>query len=272
MNEIMCKATPYSTDIIRKNNDLIQKSRFSLTAQQQKVVLYLISQIKPYDDDFKLYRFSIKEFCEICHIDCKSGKNYSDLKDAIKRIADKSIWIKQTNTGKQTLVRWIEKPFIDDNSGVIELRLDADLKPYLLHLTGNYTEYEWIWIAQFESKYSIRLYEFLQSIHYSRLGTYERTFELDEIRSILDAENYTTFADFSRRVLVPATTEVSKYSDKEVGFERVYTGRKVTGITFKVKTKDVTDQMQTILSAEGSCPNSEAGPEDAAMENTGETL
>lgn len=57
-----------------------------------------------------------------------------------------------------------------------------------------------------------------------------------------------------------------------MNFERVYTGRKVTGITFKVKTKNVTDQMQTILSAEGSCPNSEAGPEDAATEDTGETL
>lgn len=249
MNELMCKSMPYSTDIIRKNNDLIQKSRFSLSTQQQKVVLYLISQIKPSDDDFKLYRFSIKEFCEVCHIDSKSGKNYSDLKYAIKRIADKSIWIKQTDTGKQTLVRWIEKPFIDDNSGVIELRLDADLKPYLLHLTDNYTEYEWICIARFESKYSIRLYEFLQSINYSKLEYYERTFELAELRTILDAENYTTFADLYRRVLVPATTEVTKYSDKEVHLERVYTGRKVTGITFKVKAKEM-DQVEMLPSAE----------------------
>lgn len=250
MNKLMCAATSCSTDIIRKNNDLIQKSRFSLTTQQQKVVLYLISQIKPYDDDFKLYRFSIKDFCEICHIDPKSGKNYSDLKNAIKRIADKSIWIKQTDTGKQTLVRWIEKPFIDDNSGVIELRLDADLKPYLLHLTDNYTEYEWIWIAQFESKYSIRLYEFLQSINDAQCGYYERTLELSELRRVLDAENYTIFADLYRRVLVPATTEVTKYSDKEVRMERVYTGRRVTGITFKVRSKENMGRLNGIHTTE----------------------
>lgn len=90
-----------------KANELIQKSRFSLTLQQQKIVLYLISQITMYDEDFKLYEFSIVEFCKVCGIDYESGKNYADLKAAIKEIADKSVWIRLAN-GKQTLVRWIE--------------------------------------------------------------------------------------------------------------------------------------------------------------------
>ena len=40
-----------------KANDLIQKSRFSLSVQQQKIVLYLISQITQFDTEFKLYDF-----------------------------------------------------------------------------------------------------------------------------------------------------------------------------------------------------------------------
>lgn len=76
---------------IIKANELIQKSRFSLSLQQQKIVLYLISQFTPYDEDFKLYNFSIAEFCRVCGITLDSGKNYSDLKAAIKEIADKSI-------------------------------------------------------------------------------------------------------------------------------------------------------------------------------------
>ena len=74
-----------------KANELIQKSRFTLTLQQQKVVLYLISQITPYDDDFKLYEFSINEFCKVCGIDETNGKNYLDLKQAVKDIADNLI-------------------------------------------------------------------------------------------------------------------------------------------------------------------------------------
>ena len=37
--------------VVRKANALIQKSRFSLTTQQQKVILYLISRISPQDKD-----------------------------------------------------------------------------------------------------------------------------------------------------------------------------------------------------------------------------
>ena len=67
-----------------KSNDLIQKSRFDLSLQEQKIILYLISQITPYDEEFKLYEFSIQDFCNICGIDHTSGGNYADLKKAVK--------------------------------------------------------------------------------------------------------------------------------------------------------------------------------------------
>ena len=78
---------------VRKSNELIQKSRFNLSLQQQKIILFLISQITPYDEEFKTYHFNIIEFCNICGIDIKGGKSYEELKDNIKAIADKSMWI-----------------------------------------------------------------------------------------------------------------------------------------------------------------------------------
>ena len=62
-----------------KSNDLIQRSRFDLSLQEQKIILYLISQITPYDEEFQLYEFSIADFCKICGIDHTSGGNYADL-------------------------------------------------------------------------------------------------------------------------------------------------------------------------------------------------
>lgn len=120
-----------------KSNDLIQKSWSSLSLQQQKIVLYLISQITPFDDDFKLYTFSINEFCKICRIDEGNGKNYANLKAAIKEIADKRLWIKLKN-GQQTLMRWIEKPYIDEGNGEIKVKFDKYMRPYLLHLQSNF--------------------------------------------------------------------------------------------------------------------------------------
>ena len=233
---------------IRKNtvvkaNDLIQKSRFSLSLQQQKVVLYLISQITPIDEDFKLYEFSIVEFCKVCGIDYDSGKNYADLKAAIKEIADKSVWIRLAN-GKQTLVRWIEKPYIDDNSGIVQIKLDADMKPYLLQLKENFTQYELLWTLNFKSKYTIRLYELVKSIHYHELDTYSREFELEELRQMLGAETYKTYQTFKVRVLEPAIEEINQYSDKNVSYEPIKNGRSVSKIRLTITTKDTLDRIK----------------------------
>ncbi len=39
-----------------KSNDLIQKSRFNLSLQEQKIILYLISKVKPEDTEEKIIR------------------------------------------------------------------------------------------------------------------------------------------------------------------------------------------------------------------------
>jgi len=223
--------------MVTKANELIQKSRFSLSLQQQKIVLYLISQITPYDEDFKLYKFSIPEFCRVCGIDGTSGRNYEALKSAIKEISDKSIWITLEN-GKQTLVRWIEKPYIDTGKGFVQIRLDNDMRPYLLQLKANFTSYELIWTLHFRSKFTIRLYEVIKSIHFHNLELYRKKYSVDELKALLDGETYKEYRDFKRRVLKPAVEEINAYSDKKVEFEEIKSGRKVIIIEFTVASKD----------------------------------
>lgn len=220
-----------------KSNDLIQKSRFSLSLQQQKIILCLISQITPYDEDFKLYEFSIIDFCKACGIDYRSGNNYRDLKTAVKEIADKSLWATLDN-GEETILRWIEKPYINKDDGVIKIKLDRDMMPFLLQLKQNFTQYEIIWTLHFKSKYSIRLYELVKSIHYYDLSPYIKRYTVDELKILLDGENYTEYRDFKRRVLVPAVDEINQYSDKTVSLEEVRKGRKVLAIDLTISSKD----------------------------------
>lgn len=222
---------------VTKANALIQRSRFSLTLQQQKIVLYLISQITPYDEDFKLYEFSIVEFCKLLGIDYQSGKNYADLKQAIKEIADKSIWIKLAD-GRDTLVRWIEKPYINERNGMIQIRLDKDMKPFLLQLKENFTSYELIYTLRMRSKYSIRLYELIKSIHFHELEEYKRRYTVEELKELLDATIYNNFRDFHHRAIKPAVEEINLYTDKTVSYETVTRGKKVIAIEFNISTKD----------------------------------
>lgn len=225
-----------TNNVVVKANELIQKSRFSLSVQQQKIVLYLVSRISPYDQEFELYDFNIRDFCRLCGIDHRNGKNYIDLKDAIQEIADKSIWIKLGN-GKETLVRWIEKPYLDEGSGIVQIRLDRDMKPYLLQLKENFTKYELIWTLNFKSKYSIRLYELVKSYHYQELERFEKEIDLKELQRALDAENYKVFQDFKKRVLAPAIEEINTTSDKTVTWEPIKRGRSIVQIKLVIETK-----------------------------------
>lgn len=224
-----------------KANDLIQKSRFSLSLTQQKIVLYLISKITPFDEQFKLYEFSIPEFCRICGIS-ETG-NYADLKIAIKEIADKSLWI-TLEDDEETLLRWIEKPYVNKQSGTIKIRLDNDMKPFLLQLKENFTSYELIWTLHFKSKYTIRLYELMKSIHFRELEEYSKDYELKELRKLLDAEKYTRWIHFKQRVLEPSIEEINRYSDKNISWEPIRKGKAIEKIRFTISSKDTFEALK----------------------------
>jgi len=226
-----------------KANELIQKSRFNLSLQQQKIILYLISQIKYDDEEFKLYEFSIIDFCKVCGIDADSGKNYADLKASIQEIANKSIWVKLEN-GKETLLRWIDKPYIDSGSGTIQIKLDNDMKPYLLQLKEKFTRYELIYTLHFKRKYSIRLYELIKSLHFNERDTYSRIFEVEELKKLIGAENYTQTRDFKSAALLPAIEEINLYSDKTVSIEELHQGRKITHFKLFIETKPAIDRFR----------------------------
>ena len=227
---------------VRKSNFLIQKSRFSLSLMQQKIMLFLISQISPLDEDFREYTFSIPEFCKITGIDI-SGGNYELLKTAILEIVRKRLWIEKEN-GEEVTVAWIDKATLKRGDGTIKIRLDEDMKPYLLQLKGNYTTIELIRTLHFKSKYTIRLYELVKSIHFHELEEYQREYSLEELRRLLDAEKYERWVHFRQRVLDPAVQEINEYSDKNVVWQPIKRGRSIERIRFTITAKDSLQVLQ----------------------------
>ena len=252
----------YSDDrdkLVVKSNDLIQKSRFSLTVQQQRVILYLISKIGYGDEDFREYEFDVKDFCRVCGLYDDSGKYYTELKRQIKEIRDKSMWI-EISEGEEVLLSWLERAQISRNSGKIKVRLSEDMKPYLLQLRDNFTKYEIAYVLCMRSKYSIRLYELVKSIHYMEQETYVRTFTVEDLRRRLDAGTYPRFCNFNQRVLKPAVQEVNTYTDKEISYKPVKRGQKVETIELTIRTKDAVDRLKTRIMID-----EQLGPEQMSL-------
>lgn len=223
-----------------KSNYLIQKTRFDLTLTEQKLILHVIQLIEPKDDDFKTYRFSIKDYCRICQISDRSGKNYTDIKSSLKKISDKSFWMEQED-GSEVLMRWIDKVKIDPRKNIIDIKLDKDLKPHLLQLKQFFTKYNYLYVMTMKSQYSIRLYEILKS--------YENVqgiiYELGELRRILNLsdEVMPRWVDFKRFVIEQAIKEINKLTDITITYETIKKGRSVFEVVFHIKSKSETQKV-----------------------------
>jgi plasmid replication initiation protein len=223
-----------------KSNKLIQNARFSLSLQEQKIILYLISKIKPEDLELKEQIFEIIDFCRVCGLETNSGANYKYIKQTLKGLRDKSIWI---NLGEyeETTLAWIDKITINHRSGTVRIKLDDMMKPYLLQLREKFTRFELLYTIAMNSQYSIRLYELLKSYEYRR----GHTFELDELKRLINAENYSRFPDFRRYVIERGLKEINDLTDLNVTYAPEMKGRKCIGIKFSVsQKKDIGERLK----------------------------
>lgn len=221
--------------LIVKSNDLIRKSRYSLSVQEQKVILYLISGIKPEDTEFHEYEFDIVEFCKICGVDRAGGKTFKELKDTITGLHDKSFWIDTDDD--EVMCAWVQKARIKKRTQKLTIRLDEDLKPFLLQLRQNFTSYELSMTLAMKSKYSIRLYELLKS--YLFVG--HKEYEITELKGLLDTAEYKEYKNFRVRVLDKAVGEINIYTDLNIVYHPKRTGRVITSLLFSIGKKDNTE-------------------------------
>jgi len=223
-----------------KSNDIIQKSRFNLQLQEQKIILYLISKIKPTDIELKEHTFLIKEFCQVCGLDDDNGANYKYIRQTLKNLRDKSIWV-TLDDGLETLFAWIDTVKMDKQTGQVIIKISDMLKPYLLHLKEHYTQYELLYTLAMKSQYSIRLYELLKSYEYQ----HKKLFKIRDLKRLLFAENYTRFPDFKRKVLDIALREINNLSDLNVTYIAIKQGRKFEEIEFRITIKNNLDEKMT---------------------------
>ena len=230
---------------VARHNDLIQKTRHQLTLQEQKILHFLISKIKPDDTKFEEHTVRISDFCQLCGIHDEGGENHQHLKDTIRALASKNAWIPiEEGSRRKMLWQWVGKSVIDEQQGTFTIKLHECLDPYLFNLirdketgkvSGNYTKYELKYNLAMRSRYSARLYEILKSHLFKGMPV---TYPLGELRQLLDAENHKLFANFKQHVLDPAKAELAEITDMEFDYEPIKTGRKVTAVKFHLMQKN----------------------------------
>lgn len=227
---------------VYKADEMLQQACCNLTLVENRLILYTISKIKPTDTDFMEYNFNLKDFYNICGV--KTNESYTKTKKILKNLANKSWWI-TTNNGTETLIRWFNVLEIKKNTGIVTIKFHEKMFPYLLLLQKKeefYTGYKLKYVLPMKSIYSQRLYEILKSYQKNNLAWW---FKIDELKKILNCENYTRYPDFRRRVIEIAINEINKYTDIKISYNTEKQGNKVTIITFYMIEKTTKEQIET---------------------------
>ena len=235
--------------LVVKGNELIQQNRFELSMQEQKTVAFICSMIKPIEAvdkangvPFQLeYEFNIRDYCKVCGIDYDNGKNYADVKEVLKHLRDRSMWLTLEN-GSETLVGWLAKVTTNKRSGIAKIKLDEDLVPYLFDLGQKFTQYQLYNILAMKSAFSIRIYELLKSYAFQK----SKTFDIDELKQLLMVDGlktYQNFNNFRTKVLEKAQKEINELTDININFEPITKGRKVIKVKFRIDVKNPIERM-----------------------------
>lgn len=229
---------------VYKANEIVQSKRFELSTQEQKIIAYMVSLIKKDQENLEFVDASINDLCLLMGIEPGNGKNTQSLKEAIRKLANKSEWAEVYKDGErcETLVRWIEKPTFFYRSGIVRLKLDEYLKPYLIGLENKYTQYELENILAMQSKYGIRLFELCKS--FESQGYFEKT--LEELRIIFAVTGYKRWIDFKRNVLDMAVSEINRLTDISVFWKAKVKGKQTHSIIFCVREKTGQEQFKEV--------------------------
>ena len=221
--------------IVKKSNTAIRKARYSLTLNQQKVLCYLISELKETDTHETVKTFDIKTFYDFME---KNEKNYDKVRKDLKALSDKSWWITDEN-GDDILLRFLSTVRCNRRSGKVQLKFHEDMLPYLQHLKREFTQYKLWYTMTMRSEYSLRLYELLKSV--VKLESW--VFEIDYLKKIFMCEHYKQFCHFRQRVLEPAVAEINKKTDITVSYELFKEGKAYKSIEFYIEPKSDTDRL-----------------------------
>jgi plasmid replication initiation protein len=217
-----------SMALIKKSNKLIQ-ARYSLSKNEQRIILYLLQTIQRPDEEFKKYEFMFSELVSL--MDINERIVFQELKSLAKGIRDKGIDLQISSPNDVAFCNWLSWFQIDNVNKKIILRFDPGLKEFLLQLKSYFTTYNIKHVSSFACKHSLRIYEL--SKQYQKIG--KRKISIVELKYFLDIDDfYPRIIDMKKRVINPALKDINQYSDLTVSAKYIKTGRKISHIEFTI--------------------------------------
>lgn len=223
---------PKPQNFVVKSNALIE-ARYKLSLQESQIILWLLTQIRPEDEDFKPHKLEISEFANLTQVNV--GNKYSELRKITKHLMQRVLEIYEQKEGIFIQLSWLSSAIYETKKGCVLLRFDPGLKPYLLQLKSHFTKIDIVDTLKLKSVYAIRIFELLAQ--YNHLG--KREINIDDLRGNcgIEKDEYQNYFDLKRKVFEKAKTEINSKTDYEVDYAEIKESRKIVALEWTIKKK-----------------------------------
>lgn len=225
---------------VQANSLVTGKQTLSLNAA--KLLRAAIMQVQKSDEELQPYIITSSELADLLHI--SKDNIYRTMNEISEELMVSRAEARAENGKRKKFKKINLVSFCEFDSDVgFAIKLNSDLKPYLLNLQNNYTQYTLENILSMNSVYGVRIFEILkEQIKEKKLPINGKEIVLDVqyIRECCDCENkYIRFSQFKARVLDRAIEEINRVTDYQVSYDYVKTGKTISGIRFHIRQQRV---------------------------------
>ncbi|MCO8088233.1 replication initiation protein RepM [Acinetobacter indicus] len=223
--------------LVVKDNALIDAS-FNLSLVEQRVMLLAIVEAREINELSPMTPIEIPIQSYIDLYGVSGSTAYESLWEAVKTLKRREFSYLDRYKGEDALsiAGWVNKATYVKKRGLIVIYLSEEVISMISRLESQFTRYHLEQVADFKSKYSIRLYELV--IKWLAIGKTDY-YEIQDFRAKLglSANEYKTMSLFKTNVLDKAVDEISTKTDIKIKYEQKRTGRSISHIMFSIKQK-----------------------------------
>ncbi len=209
---------------VTKSNAMVRGKWSPESVLDARIVALVASKVSSQDTDFHRYSISLAELGADKNL---SGKQYTEIKQSIKRLAKSVIEIKGEKRNFQMYTIFAACGYKD---GQLFAEFHPDLKPHFLQLKEQFTSYNLYDFLSLPSTYSQQLFEILKSWS----GLEKTVLSVKELHELLSTPRHMQkdFKDFRVRVLNKALEDITSNTDFRFEWRAIKKGRSIDSIEF----------------------------------------
>lgn len=233
--------------IVFKANELAV-SRYDLTDQETKLILYCVAHLNPCLEptrENRTLRFNYAEYANTMGMTPEQAWN--NLYNSTKHLMTRTVEITNPTVKKERIIfQWTN--FAKFSSEELELVFSEEILPYLFQLK-KFIKYNLEHVKLFKNKYSMRVYEWLLK-ELTQKNTHRANIEIsiDDFKFMLMLEtNYPEFKKFKQNVLNVISKDLNTYSNMKLEIEK--RGRPADTLIFQVELNTQIDLVTELAKA-----------------------